>query len=181
MIVLGITAAGPQVLARSRVELIDAAVAESKQPYHAVESLTIEMAAIRLRRYMAVAEELAQGVISVQRTAAAALGFSITSVGIIASASRKPVALSAILASHALIHAADGDHFRDALASAAELEGLEVLRAQAGALSDLAVIKLGQPLKRINDALNSIGRQIGPPWTADQKKAALLAWLMTAQ
>jgi hypothetical protein len=30
------------------------------------------------------------------------------------------------------------------------------------------------------DTVNDLGRQVGPPWGADQKKAALLAWSLLA-
>ncbi|HXI76576.1 MAG TPA: hypothetical protein VNH21_05535, partial [Steroidobacteraceae bacterium] len=45
VVALGRSPAGPRVLARSRVALIEAGFPESKQPYHAVESLHIEEAA----------------------------------------------------------------------------------------------------------------------------------------
>jgi hypothetical protein len=34
------------------------------------------------------------------------------------------------------------------------------------------------PLDRILDIVNKLGRGKGPPWGADQKKAALLAWTL---
>ena len=55
MVVLGGTAAAPELLARSRVQLIDDHDPESKQPYHAVEFLCVEEATGRLDGYMAVA------------------------------------------------------------------------------------------------------------------------------
>jgi hypothetical protein len=42
MVVLGSASSSLSVLARSRVELIDDHDPESKQPYHAVESLCVE-------------------------------------------------------------------------------------------------------------------------------------------
>jgi hypothetical protein len=45
-------------------------------------------------------------------------------------------------------------------------------------LEDYAVKQLRLPLESMLDAVNSWGRQVGPPWGADQKKAALLAWAL---
>jgi hypothetical protein len=37
------------------------------------------------------------------------------------------------------------------------------------------------PVNRILDIVNELGRDEGPPWGADQKKAALLAWTLLQQ
>jgi hypothetical protein len=52
-VVVGAASPAPTVLARSRIELIDEHLPESKQPYHAVEALDLEEAARRLDRYRA--------------------------------------------------------------------------------------------------------------------------------
>jgi hypothetical protein len=178
MIVLNNSAAGLRVLGRARVELMDAHDPESKQPYHAVEFLCVEEATGRLDGYMAVARNLAQSAIQAQAQDLKQRGFQLKSIGIVDSASRKQSALSSILASHALIHAADGDHFRNALSAAAELLGIRVCRVQARALQDRAMNCLLLPKTRVLDTVNELGRQVGPPWGADQMQAALLAWIL---
>jgi hypothetical protein len=178
MIVLGSAAGALSVLARSRVELIDDHDPESKQPYHAVEFSCVEEATGRLRGYLEVATAMAHAAIETQREAVRQRGYEAKIVGIIESAGRKPSSLSAVLKSHALIHAAEGDHFRNALSAAAEGQGLRVCRIQARVLEDHAVGQLHLPLKVMLDTVNDWGRQVGPPWGADQKKAALLAWTL---
>jgi hypothetical protein len=178
MIVLGSAPADLRVLARARVELMDAHDPESKQPYHAVEFCCVEEAAGRLRGYLEVATAMAYAAIESHCAAVTGLGYQVKSVGILESAGRKPGSLSSILASHALIHAADGDHYRNALSAAAERHGLRVCRIQARALEDNAVSQLRLRLKPMLDTVNNLGRQVGPPWGADQKKAALLAWTL---
>jgi hypothetical protein len=180
MVVIGRAASKPSVLARSRVELIDDHDPESKQPYHAVEFLCVEEAAGRLRGYLEVAVGLAYAAIETQRKAVTQRGYQVKSVGIIESAGRKEVSLSSILKSHALIHGAEGDHFRNALSAAAQGLGLRVNRIRARDLEDHAVSQLRLPLKSMLDTVNDLGRQVGPPWGADQKKAALLAWTLLA-
>src|SRR5277367_1882285 len=125
MIALALTPSGPCVLARSRVQLIDDHDPDSKQPYHAVEFLCVEEATGRLAGYMEAARNLAYAAIRRQTEDLNSRGFAVERAGIIESAGRKPSLLSSILASHALIHAADGDHFRNALWAAAEQCGLE--------------------------------------------------------
>jgi hypothetical protein len=181
MVLLGGPAALPRLLARSRVALIDAQDLESKQPYHAVEFLCVEEATGRLDGYMAVATGMAQAALRAQCEELKGRDISVKSVGIVDSSSRKQVSLRSILASHALIHAADGDHFRNALHAAAEQCRLQVCRIPARELEAHAGKCLRMPLNRILDIVNGLGRDFGPPWGADQKKAALLAWTLLKQ
>jgi hypothetical protein len=178
MVVLGGTAADPNLLARSRVSLIDEHDLQSKQPYHAVEFLCVEEATGRLEGYMAVAASMAQAALRAQFEELKERDISLRSVGIVDSSGRKQVSLQSILASHALIHAADGDHFRNALFVAAEQCRLQVRRIPARELEAHAGKCLRMPLDRILDIVNKLGRGKGPPWGADQKKAALLAWTL---
>lgn len=176
MVVVGGSAATPTLLGRSRVTLIDERDRDSKQPYHAVEFLCVEEATGRLDGYLSTATSLAYASIHAQSEALKGLGVSLRSVGIIESSSRKQIVLSSILASHALIHAADGDHFRNALSGAAEQHRLSVYRVPARTLETHAAERLRQPVRRLLDIIDKLGRGAGPPWGADQKKAALLAW-----
>ena len=180
MVVLGSAPSDPSILARSRVELIDDHDPESKQPYHAVESLCVEEATGRLRGYLEVAVGLAHAAIETQFAAVKQRGYQVKSVGIIESSGRKEISLTSILKSHALIHAAEGEHFRNALSAAAQGLGLRVSRIQARDLEDHAVSQLRLPLKSMLGTVNDLGRQVGPPWGADQKRAALLAWTLLA-
>jgi hypothetical protein len=58
-VILGGTASEPRVLARERLELFDARQPESKQPYHAIESLPLAQAQARLAGFEATAAALA--------------------------------------------------------------------------------------------------------------------------
>jgi hypothetical protein len=178
MVVLGGTTAAPSLLDRCRVTLIDECDPDAKQPYHAVEFLCVEEATGRLDGYLAAATRMAQESIAAESKKLKELGIALTSVGILESSSRKNMALASILASHALIHAAEGDHYRNALSAAAEHLRLEVCRLQARALEAHAMQCLRLPLKSLLDTVNGLGREVGPPWGADQKKAALLAWTL---
>jgi len=178
VVALGGERGEPRVLARLRLELVDPGAPESKQPYHSVENLGIEEAARRIEGYEVVAEADAYTGIRALAQELSGRGYRATSVGILESSGRKGTSLAAILASHALIHTADGDHFRKALAAAAERNGLTVSGLPARDLDAEAVKGLGRPVPRLRQAIVAMGRQVGPPWGADQKSAALLAWLL---
>jgi hypothetical protein len=75
--------------------------------------------------------------------------------------------LERILSSHPLLHAAEGQLSRDAVAAAAEMEGLRVAHIAPEQAADVA----------ITTAIATSGRTAGPPWAADQRHAAAAAWL----
>ena len=85
--------------------------------------------------------------------------------GIVLGAGKTLPELSKILASHALIHTAEGEMFRDVLVWAAQRCGLAVVGVREKDLD-------GEWLRRID----SLGKLIGPPWTQDQKYAAVAAF-----
>ena len=178
VVAIGGSRTHPEVLARTRVEMADGRVPESKQPYHAVEDLGVEEAARRLDRYLTTAESMAYAGIQALTSDLGARGYRVKSIGILESSGRKGGSLAAILASHALIHTADGDHFRQAIAEAAKRSGLAVYRVRAHDLEGEAHTRLARPVPRLREEVKQLGRQVGPPWGADQKAAALLAWLL---
>ena len=180
MVVIGGSVSAPALLARRRVVLMDEKDPLSKQPYHTVEFMCIEEATGRLDGYLSIATHMAHACLISQSEALKERGIVLRSAGILESSGRKPVSLSAILASHTAIHGADGDHIRNALAGAAEQLRLEVSRVRVRDLETHATQRLRQPAKRLLDVVSALGSGVGPPWGADQKKAALLAWSLLA-
>jgi hypothetical protein len=181
VVVLGRADAGLRVLTRSRAVMTDPRAPESSQPYHAVEPLAVEEAAQRLDGYRAVAENMAYAAVQAAAADLAGRGYRLTSVGVLESSGRKGSSLASILASHALIHSADGDHFRQAIVAAAQRSGVPVSRVRARDLEAQAETRLHRPVARLRKAVSELGVQVGPPWGADQKMAALLAWLLLDQ
>jgi len=72
--------------------------------------------------------------------------------------------LERVLASHALIHTAEGEMFRDVLTFAARECRLSVTAVREKGLDAGLLERIG-----------SLGKLIGPPWTQDQKYATLAA------
>ena len=181
VVAIGGTPARPVVLARERLELTDETLAGAKQPYHAIEALPLTAARARLAAFRESAGALAGLGVSALMGTARTAGIEPVAAGILDSSGRDPGALEAILASHALIHTADGNHFREALAAACAAQGLPCVRFRQRELAGEA----GRALKRTPQALTAavarLGREAGTPWGADQKSAALLAWLLLAR
>ena len=74
--------------------------------------------------------------------------------------------LEQILTSHPLLHAGEGQMSREALYRAAEAESLPVIHVVPERAAPEAVVA----------AVAGIGRIAGPPWPADQRRAAAAAW-----
>jgi hypothetical protein len=170
-------APGPRVLARRRIELADAALEGSKQPYHAIEALPLPEARRRLAQLQASSLALARQALQALARDARALGATLQAAAILDASGRSGTTLEAILTSHALIHTADGNHFRAALAQACTAEGLTVTRVPRRELAARAAAVLRRTPQQLQRVVDSLGRDLGPPWGVDQKDAALLAWL----
>ena len=153
----------------------------SKQPYHAVEGCPIGEAERRLAAYAAIAERMAHDAIRRVTEKLAEEGHGVVGVGILQAAGRTGGTLADTLASHALIHTADGNHFRGALAAAAGRCRLPTSRVRARDLEVEAAKAIGKAPQALQRTVKDLGREVGPPWGADQKAAALLAWLVLAQ
>jgi hypothetical protein len=163
-----------RVVARERVELANDP--EAKQPYHALEGVPLPDAEPRLRAFERDAGDRAGAGLTRLLDGLARDGHDVAVIGILDSSGRKGTALAEILSSHALIHTADGDHFRAAIAAAAERRGLAVVRVKARGLEDEAARAIGRARETLAREVQELGRALGPPWGADQKAAALLAW-----
>jgi hypothetical protein len=181
VVAVGGTATHPRVLARERLEMSDAALAGSRQPYHAIEELPPGEAAERLAAFEASAAALATEAIGVLVRTARTAGVEPRAAGILDSSGRRGATLAAILASHALIHTADGQHFREALARGCAALALPVTRIRARDLPAQAARALKRTPRSLAAAVAQLGRELPPPWGADQKSAALLGWLLLAR
>ena len=180
VVVVGGGIEDPEVLARSRVEMADPRLPGSKQPYHEVEGLPLEEAEQRLVRLSDSAGAMAYEAIRALVEEIGRREPVPAAAGILDSSGRKGETLAAVLASHALIHTADGDHFREALAEGCNRCGLAVVRVRQRDLVDRAAATLRQSPARLAAAVLTMGKPLGAPWGADQKSAALLAWLLLA-
>lgn len=104
-------------------------------------------------------------------------GVSVALAVVPAGRRKPPLDLAQILRSHALMHAAEGHFYRDALADACRRLGLEVARPPEHELGGLLAGRLGVEEAALEARLRDMGAALGPPWTQDQKLATMAAWL----
>lgn len=171
----------PQVILRERIEMADDGDAEARQPYHAAEELEAAEAERLVRRCARAATSRARRALAGFVGELRGRGYEPAAAGILQAAGRLPKALQDVLASHAFIHTADGVHFRDALAAAGEAAGLVVARIPERELLERAVSSLRRSPDELQAQAAALGKPLGPPWTADQKLATLLAWMLLTE
>jgi len=168
----------PSVVVRERLELADPKNGRAKQPFHAAENLPFARAKAFIDEAITDARRRAAAELGRVLDGMRKGGWNAVRCGLLLSSGMVLPALESVLASHALIHAAEGDHFRDALAQAAESRGIQVVRVPRKQLPARASDVLGRPEKELQARVANLGKTMGAPWGQDQKLAALAAWMV---
>jgi len=168
------------IIERRRIDLAGAAAARTSatvQPYHMARDLDIERARDLIERSTREATRLAEVAVRGTIDSLRAKDWAVAACGILLASGRPLPSLAEILASHSLIHGAEGEMFRQALQSAGESFGLRVLGAKERDLYPRVAAVFGASPEQLRSALDGLGRALGPPWRQDEKYAALVAWL----
>jgi len=180
MVAVCLEKGAPVILARQRVHLVDTFTYEFRQPYHTAEKMLQEQAREFISRMQAEARRHAHRAIQELEARTREQGAKLTRCGLLLASGRPLPNLEKILASHALIHTADGELFREAVVHASGRSGLAMSTVKEKELLDRAGqafrIKPAALLQRVTD----LGRPLGAPWSQDEKFATLAAWLALA-
>ena len=171
----------PSVVDRRRIELADASIEGSKQPYHEAEGKKPKEAERIVGRCIDSSRRLALEALRAARDELRGRDHDVAGCGLLLASGRPlPDDLHAILASHALIHAAEGEMFRDVLVRASEACALPVTGVRERDLLARAAEATGLPAPDLQRRVGEMGRALGPPWRQDEKLATLAAWLVLA-
>ena len=177
LIALTVTKGAPVVLIRERVHLVENFTYKFRQPYHTAEKLPLEEARAFVARMRSEARRLAHRATRELKTELRDEGYSLTGFGLLLSSGRPLPAFAKILAAHSLIHAADGELFRESLLHAAARTGLKPVAIRERELADSASRVLHRKPADLTQRISDLGRPLGPPWSQDEKLASLVAWL----
>jgi hypothetical protein len=177
MVALAVTKGSPAILVRRRVNLVQMFTYEFRQPYHTAEKLPPPEARAFVVRVRSEARQLALRAMRELQTELRNQGYSLTGFGLLLSSGRPLPAFTKILAAHSLIHTADGELFREALLRAAARTGLKPMAIRERELADSASRALHRKPADLARRISDLGRSLGPPWSRDEKSAALVAWL----
>jgi hypothetical protein len=170
----------PMVLERRRIEMADAAIPGSKQPYHAAAEVDIGKAETLIRRCRESSASLAAAAIGAT-VARLSEAYRLVGSGILFGSGRPLPELAAILQAHPLIHTAEGEFFREVLAGASHHCSLPVTQVKEREAWDRAAAALHLESKTLQQRIGALGRSLGPPWRQDEKLASLAAWIALAE
>ena len=172
-VLLGGSTRVPRVLDSRRVQISDPDVADSTQPYHAGFG-TARDAGDELTRLVSLVKTYGRKSVTVllrdYHKQAAVRG-----AGVIVGSLIDPETIGN---DHIRIHAREGQLFRTVVIEAAQEQGLTcAVRRERDLYADAAKA-LNKPEAAIRKTLSEIGSDVQSGWRAEQKAAALVAWIM---
>ncbi len=166
------TAAAPRVVESRRVEISDPDLPDSKQPYHAGFG-TARDAGDELKRLVSSVKSFGRKSVSRVIRDYAGSGL-LRGAGVVVGSLIDPKTIGN---DHIRIHAMEGQLFRGVVIDAAESAGLKCEVVRERDLYGAAVKTLKKPEAAIRKTLAEIGRGVEGGWRAEQKAAALSAWM----
>jgi hypothetical protein len=167
------TATAPRVVESRRVEISDPDVPDSLQPYHAGFGTARD-----------AGDELKRLVSSVRSFGRKSVGRvirdyqereSLRGAGVVVGSLIDPKTIGN---DHIRIHAMEGQLFRSVVIDAAETAGLTCAVVRERDLYATAVKALKKPEAALRKTLAELGRGVDGGWRAEQKAAALSAWML---
>lgn len=178
MVAVSVENGAPRVLVRERVQLVETFTYRFRQPYHTAEKLSLDDAQKFVALAKAEAERLARRAIHKLQSDLEKLGIRATRSSLLLASGKTLPNLEKILASHTMIHTADGELFREALLRAAKRSGLASVQIRERQLFEIAQQALRIRPAALQRRLRELGKPLGPPWSQDEKFATLAAWLV---
>jgi len=177
VVALADPAGAPEIVAKRRIEM--AAGFGEAGVYHAGQGIPLAHAEALVHASAERFEHAARAGISALCAELRAGGIEPARAGVVGGARALPT-LEAVLRSHALVHAAEGELFRTVVARACAACGLRAELVPPKDLLSRAASALGLGEDRVLSRLAALGKASGRPWAQDQKEAALVAWVALA-
>jgi hypothetical protein len=171
----------PVVVERRRIELVKTFTYTFRQPYHTAKQMPLPDAVKFIRSVQSEAKRLALSSLRSLQKDLAEGELKIVRAALLLASGRALPTLEHVLASHALIHTADGELFRDGLSSACAAFNLPLEGIREKELFATASRALGVQPAALMRRIAALGKTLGPPWSQDEKLAALGAWLTLAR
>lgn len=169
--------ASPRVLTRRRVDLCDMDDPDARQPYHVVTEQDERRGMALVRRAETRARTAAAREVGLLMRQAAKEQLVVGALGLVGGSDVDP---ATILHPHIRAHAMEGRLYGESVEASAAAHGLKarvlVERDAYGAAS----LVLGRSPMALRSATSGLGHPMGRPWGAQEKMAALAAWVSLA-
>ena len=179
-VALGGSPRSPEVIDRRRIALIEPGSPGGVQPYHVARTMDLLKAEEFINSVIAAIERSALAAVRAFADAIGGNNQKIACCGIVLASGRALPSLEATLRSHAMVHAAEGELYRVAIARAAKNLGWRCIRVPERDLYKLASQQFRIPESKLKTRTIEMGQALGSPWSADEKCATLVAWLALA-
>lgn len=171
----------PVVVDRRKIQLVKTYTYTFRQPYHTAATMPSTDAVKFIRGVQSDAKRLAVASLRALHAELAEGEFKLSRGALLLASGRALPKLERILTSHALIHTADGELFREGLRAACAACDLPVEGIREKELFATASTALGVQAVALQRRIAGLGRSLGPPWSQDEKFAALAAWFTLAR
>lgn len=167
----------PKILLRREVQLCDPNVLESRQPYHGGIMPFVPASPAAVARGKKVAQRVAIAAVRQLAKELRAAGLKLAGVGLVVASNPD---VTRIGSSHVRAHALEGIFFRQVLEAGARACRLPATLVLEREILARASAGLGRREGELRRGLARFGEEIGSPWRAEEKSAALGAWLALA-
>jgi hypothetical protein len=165
-----------QTIDQRAIDLCDPAIAESRQPYHAGMGRLETSEAVIERRKKVIVQAADRSIVELIKEYRNA-GHTLRGAGLVVGSDIDP---AKVASPHIRAHALEGRLFRTVLEDALRTCGLPSLVI----VEKTAYARAAKVLKRseaeVKRYVAEMGRSLVGPWRADEKTAALAAWLALA-
>jgi hypothetical protein len=166
---------GESAILRRRIEMTMGPDDRARQPYHAAQEMGLPQAEAWLGHARKRAGELASAAVQDLVSLLAGEGYPVMGAAVLLGSGRPLPELAGILAAHPFIHTAEGIFFRDVLLSACATCGLRVAGIKESEVLKQCSVTLGITEVQLRVRLSAMGKELGPPWTQDEKLSAAAA------
>jgi hypothetical protein len=176
VVVVSLKKGVPVVLQRMRWQMVKTFSYSYRQPYHTAEKMELGEAEKFVAGVRAEAEELTYEALRAVKLQLKKLHWQLDGGCLLLASGRALPEFAKVLASHALIHTADGELFRAAIRAACARCGVRVMTIRERELVERCAEKFSLKPKDALLRATELGRGFGAPWTQDEKFATLGAW-----
>jgi len=166
-------ARSPQLCDVQRIDLFDPRLPETRQPYHAAMG-KLETDATEINRRVCIVRSIAQQSIATLLAGYRGEGYAISRASLVVGSQINP---DSIANAHIRAHAFEGQLFRSVLEEVLQTCGIRtgiVIERNAYAQ---AAAKLKESNENVRRMIQNFGRAAQGPWRAEQKLAAVAAWV----
>jgi len=166
-------ARSPKLCDVRRIDLSNPRLPETQQPYHAAMG-KLETETTKVNRRVRIVRCIAQQSIATLLAGYRGKGYAITRAALVVGSQLDP---ASIANPHIRAHALEGQLFRSVLKEALQAHRIRtevVVKRDAYAQSAAELKESNENVRRM---IQNFGRATQGPWRAEQKLAALAAWL----